>query len=757
MPTATIPIPIGGSYSAGDASTIPDGYVRTMRNYLARPNRWDGRPPFVYDTLMSVMGLARWEDITNQRTSTMAFDATKIYKKPTTGLAWDAGTSATFGTRFTDSANIYGTMYSMFDDGAGLPTAALSYDGTNISAAPFNTTLFSRTVTAFIDRLFLAYPRVTVTPKTGVTTIARIVYGDIPATLGWGLVNVTREIIVIDGKTTVKLYPTSTTASSIYCLGNLGVGGSNIGIVSIAATATNRDVVWRSDLQSTSASYDMPLTFEVYIVNSFVALAVHAVGDVLNDGVNLQRVTTAGTSGAGAPVWATTVGATTADGTVTWTVEGTPVISSSETYLLNKTTNPDWQTFYIPARAPITNNSAGVNLGFRIKFYNTSTPTITLVAVNFSFRDALTDGDPAKKNYGQQVTAGDFYFPFANIETATSATIDLDQVIWSDTGKPKSIRAQNTFPLVEVPGLPTAAAVLSNRYVVFKRKGIWIFAATGDKNEPILPESACNEEIGCIGPRALDKFRKELFFIGEDECYRMKIGEDPIPFCGVGMREEIMSKGSGWVEIQTTYKQPLLAIDRANKEVWVYTQAGKIYVFNLESETWSYIDVSGAPPVRSMIFDTIGQRMLVSFGGFGVTRHMESSDAADTIDNTATPLTITNDIVPKTLELFAPRYEASTEDTGVFHNATAAQGTQTLSVAYSYDRGTTFTTPPGYPLTVNLNSPRVRMPFASTGPSVTLRFRRVGLGGARNWSISKIDATLKVHRGEIPYANSVTA
>src|SRR3990167_7768197 len=281
---------------------------------------------------------------------------------------------------------------------------------------------------------------------------------------------------------------------------------------------------------------------------------------------------------------------------------------------------------------------------------------------------------------------------------------------------------------IKLYGPTSAPTALSNRYIVFKRRGMWVFALTGNKNEPILPERATNEEIGCIGPRALDKFMGEIFWIGENECYRMKIDGDPEPFCGPGMREEIMSHGSGWVESATTYKQPLLAIDRANKEVWVYTQAGKIYVFNLESNTWSYSDVSGSPPVRSMIFDTIGQRMLVSFGGYGVTRHMESSAAKDTID-TGAALTITNDIVFKPLELYAPRYEASLEEIGIFHLATASQTGQTITPSYSLDRGATFTVPTTYTAgvgTVDITQPRVPLPIGTLGPSVTVKLSRSG-------------------------------
>jgi hypothetical protein len=55
----------------------------------------------------------------------------------------------------------------------------------------------------------------------------------------------------------------------------------------------------------------------------WVTVTAYAIGTIIVDSnFNLQEVTTAGTSGATAPAWASTIGATTTDGTVTWTMRG---------------------------------------------------------------------------------------------------------------------------------------------------------------------------------------------------------------------------------------------------------------------------------------------------------------------------------------------------------------------------------------------------------------------------------------------------
>lgn len=784
MPTATtgqevtIPLAIGSQFSAGDPSTQPADTTRTFRNYVARPNRFDGRPPFIYDSLAAANGYFRYEDLAGGLTRTMAWDngGSLYYKTAGTGFGWTTvGTSygaAITQTRVSDYANLLGKVYFMVENDSSVPSGALSYDGGTPSKTPFNSAIFSRTVTSFVDRLFLGHPRVTVTPQfqnggnaydIGVTDVLR-----------WKLSGCTGQNIVASGVTICRLYLTSTTAAQFYYQ-RTGIVAANLGIVNVAASGQSQSVVFRSDLRHNHPTQRLPITLEVYVAtrwwNNGGGGQAYALGDIISDGAgHLLRCTTGGTGGAGVePVWATTVGATTNDGTAVWTAEGSDIVGSVEDSVLPVNDSNDFSTYWVSGICPARTNI--VNLSVRCKFFNSITTTIALCAVDVSLKDGIADGDARKQNYGQQVTLGEFEYPFVNTETATTSTRDLEDLIWSENGQPSRILASNTWKLGEVAGLVTGACLLGGRMMVFKRRGFWQFARTESNDIPILPEIPASVGIGCVGPQALDVYDDEVFFVGENEVYRMKLGEAPRPMCGPGMREEVMAHGANWVEKQSSSNRALLAVDQANNDVWVYTQKDKVFVFNLETGTWSTIDIATTNPAQhtfaAMIFDTIGQRMCAAIGdgtaigGSNATRLTETVSTADTFEAAGTLYSITNDIVFKPIELFSPRFQLSVRQVDLYHNATASQTGNTLTMSYSLDRGTTWNIPadilsgnPLYPITINVNDPMIPMPLYAMGNSVTIKLSRTGQGGAAKWSISKANVTVRVESGQYPYVNA---
>lgn len=749
----TTPLLLGGQFSAGNAASTPDGYVRALNNYLTRPGRLPARPPFMYDSLMSINGLANFDDITNRVRRLLAINTSQqVFEKAASGETWGGANATTVsGTRLTDAADYRGITVMMFDDGAGLPSGAASFDGTNISTSPFSSPIQSRGIVTFDERYYLIYPRVSVFNAFTGPFGSKVVAYDF-TNGSWVLTNITAANFTSGGSTISRLFPASTTASS-FLYQRTGV--ALVGALNITASDVNRSVVWRSDMRNTHPTFNMPITIEWLLMTLWAANASYVVGDMISDGTHIQRCTTAGTSGAVIPgAWGATVGATTADNTVTWTNEGSNIIGATEAFIPNATDQKEFSTFWVKATVPRATNTAFITI--RCKFFNTSVATITLAPIDVSLKDGLADGDAQKQNRGQQITTGDFFFPFFNGESANTLVIDMDEVVWSEIGLPKVIRASNTYKLRESVGRPTAGTAIGGRLMVAKRNAIWQFQDTGDPDIPIRREKFM-AGIGITGPRAHDKFEGEWFFVGENDCYRYKVGDEiPKPFCGDGMRETVMAKGANWVESQSTYKRPLLAIDQQQLIVWIYTQKGKLFAYDLRSGRWSTHYVAGNIEIDAMIWNPGTGNFYVSFGGHGLTRMDYTSVASDTTDNTATPLALDKSFVLPPLKISTLRFDAYCEGIKMLY-ASANPSLQSVTASISYDQGAT------YPNSVNytpfLSSTfgdfvPITLDICESGPSITLKVAASGPGGEGSWSLAEeLEMKLKINRGEFPRVN----
>ncbi len=736
-----IPLTIDrGMFSSGEPSETPDGYCRAIRNMLLRPNRLDSRPPFVYDSLMSITGLGIFDDQTNKcsRQLSLASDQ-KLYEKATSGETQSASLGTVTGTRLTDLTNYRGVAYGMMET-SGLPVAAFSFDGTNINTSPFNSPIQGRSVVAYLDRIFIIYPRVVITALND--GAAAKYYGD---TVAVG--NATVRAIV-SGSTT--LYRA---ASNAGVTGNLTWANTTV-----AASTIDQVIRVRWDIRAVDAGHQTPIRLG-FVLNAAIAInTAYTVGNLQTNGGYLYMCTTAGTSAAVPPVYGTAFNSQTVDGTVTWTNMGVVDVILRDLTIDTSVANPDWQTIYLSFTLPPHTNVLSGNAQL-------SWASLTgLYPLDVAFKDGLTDGDARKANHGLQVTAGDFYYPFINKESTGTATVDINAVIWSEILQPKVFRASRNMELPEVVGFPSAGCLSSGRLIVFKRSAFWIFAGNTDTLSldiiPIRKEDK-KEGVGCIGPKALDTIDDDVYFVGEDGIYRFKPGmEAPEELGGDAMREEIISRGSNWVELQSTYNQPILRINKREKEVYVYTQKGTIYVYNIARKGWTAVDVTidgSKVEVADMIFNPNTRKMEVAFGGYGLARLDWSNAAAtDIIDNTATGRSVTTEIVTRPIETFAPRLDWLVDNMGVFHLATASQTGQTLTASVSTDRGATF--PWSDTVTLDLTNPRNQIDLFESAPSLTLKLATTGktggiVGNASTpsvWSVSKFDAEVEIIGGEWP-------
>lgn len=761
--------PIGGMFSAGDPGSIPDGTTRVLENHLIRPNRLPKRPPFTYDTAMNVLGLANYTDDTNKVSRLVSVDSSgnlRVKSATVNTETWGSPISGAGTNRLSDFANYRSKVYWMECDSSNLPTGAFSFDGTNVSSTPFTSAIQGVSVTAFDDRLYVAHPRVTVTPLNSIANC----YAFTAASF------CTVSTIVSGTQTIVRVFPTSLSTPP-----DVNGNGS-----SVAASSADKPFVIRQDFRNNDPVNALPITCYVYAAPDgnlaeltaagarSLAVTVGQIGLTFGVGTTfLWRCTQAGTTAVAAPSFAVALGVVVDDGTAKWLAETPYTLAKIETSIPTSTdTKNTFTTRYFPFVMPWRTNA----VSYTIQFVGGTAAVPNVLALNsfdMSLKDGLADGDVRKQNYGFQVTAGDFNYPFVNTETASTATVDLNSIVWSEIGLPNTFRASNTYKLPETSGYPTAAVgPVGSRYVVFKRNSFWVFQGTADPDIPISRESL-NRDIGCIGPQAIDVFEDEIFWIGENEIYRMRIGGDPVPLCGIGMREEIMNKGANWVELQATYKRPLLKIDKKFRELWVYTQKGLLYCYHLGDEAippayrayspqvgmWTRHKVSTGIEVDAMLWNSNTQNFYVSFGGYGITKlNYSATTTKDGIDNTATTYSVSSTLTMKPIELYQPpRFDVILEEVRLLHAATESQTGNTATIYYSFDQGSTYAKSDAVtisPLSGAGEFIPLRFPAWESGSTVTVKLVHAGNGGEAAFALSpRAYADINVLAGEYITAN----
>lgn len=741
-----------GQFSGGDAAFLPDGYARKVRNMLLASGVWSKRPQFTYDNLTAIEGLFSWEDDANKVTRLGSISTSGALRvKATSGEVWGSAASGTVsGSRLTSTDSYRGRLWGMLDNGSGLPSGAFVYDGSTVSTSPFNSAITARSIVFYKDRPFLIYPRVTV------TNLLLDWHAAYTAALGyWNLSDVDARNITAGSATIGQIIPTATTGAFAY---------TSAGVVTALTSTTYR--IWLSDIQNPNPSYDMPLTLRLQMAAPWDADTSYVLNELVTPSTSngfYYRATVAGTSDATTePTWPTTIGLTVADNGITWLCDGSAVLGESKVDIKNASEQPNFTRYWTEARLPPTPGSYTVRA--YIVFGNTASPTITLSSINIGYRDGLADGNLNKKNRGQQVTAGDFFYPFFNVETLTPVAIDMDEIVWGEIGQPERIRAENTYNMRGSSGLPTLAFVLAGRIIVFKRRSFWPFAAVEDANIVILPEGDEKRGTGALGPLSGDVHEDTAYFVAEDSVYAWNYGEAPVDICGEGMRAEVMNKSAtSWVENQT-YNMPICHVDKKNHVVWVYTQKGKIFLYFIRYKAWATVDVGGDTSVspvgyevRSIRYHPATGNMYVAFGTAAAgTAGLARVDAAmagdlDQISDSGM-LTVYSEAWYRPMEMTGQRYEILLDNVQIYHNATASQTGQTTTAYVSFDHGITF--PKSNQVTLSPVSAGgfepLRLDLYESYGSVMLRLLHSGVGGAGSFGISRTEAEIVLLSGNYP-------
>lgn len=736
-PKEYIPLIPGGEYTSGDPGLIPDGYVATMLNMLRRPGPvWVKRPPLTKDngtTFANFAGYAMWDDTTNQVPRLVAFNTNganvDIYVKDTSGDAYTAG--AVTGTNVTGNptsfANFHEVLYYCVGSGTPvLPKGIFSYDGTSVKTNPLGgETLYSLTLASFVDRLILGYVRASVVNQLGTTTAYD--------STSWISTSATTENLVSSTSTISRVTPTATTGSKI----------EKGGVYTIAASATDTNLVFRSDLRNTSPTFEMPMTIEIFIKQVWAAATVYVAGTLraptTGNGFR-YRVTVGGTSAAVTePTWPTTVGTTVVDNGVTWVCDGKDALASQPLALYPASQAGTWSTFWCQVSVPPM--PAATNVAVRIKFGTDARPTYELASVDISLKDGVTDGVLTKKNYGQQLTVGKFFYPFFNQQSSATAVQDLaNDIYWTETSDKDTILGKNYYRLTEAPGKVRAMAVVSKRLIVFKQRGMWVFTGTNDPNNPLLLEQYV-DRVGCIGPRALTVYGDTLYFMDENGVYSFKVGQPPVELLGDALRTDFITNQIGALGALSAGGSVALAIDPIYKDLYV-PGATKWYTYNLDGKTWSEHKSqapSGLEAPRHFIWNPTTASLYGSTaGGAPFVMNFASTDAVDVYNGTTGNVTAT--ITYRPMGAVIGRSEVMLDEVGVWGFMNNPQTANTFTVTVTEDFITSKTN--SVRLLVG-GALRTAIPLRQSGVNHTISFSHVGKTGSQAFQFARAEAVIR--------------
>lgn len=738
-------------HPAGDPDMMPPGATRLMENVVFRPGRTEKRPALIWDGQGDVAGLANWLDTA---TGTERLVAALNPEGTTIDLVLKSATDETYGSPVTgplggiigymsDYCNYRGLLYYAITDGTASGARALglhSFDGSTIVQKPLGgESLAALVVKPFGDRLFLWNVWATIKNELGTTAA----YDG----TAWTAVSATVSNITSGSTVICRVIPTSTTGAKIY----------KANVYTVAASTTPTTLIFRSDLQDTSPTYAMPMTLSAYFSEAWQASHAYALGTIrvptVAGGNGFRyRVTAAGTSSGTEPVsWPTTVGTTVADGGVTWTCDGPDTIGTALTSTLPTISEAsEFLPYYV--RAVIPANPASAKIGVRIAFGTPASPTITLAAVDISFKDGVPDGNLRKKNHGQQLTVGKFTYPFFNQESSDTVTIGLDNDGYhTEVSDPTTILGNYYNRLSDLPGKVTAAAIIGGRQVVFKRHGMWVFQLGTDPNDPLVRERFFSE-YGCVGPRALLVYEDTLYFIGESEMYRWKPGGEPEAIGGDAMYEEIMSRG-GWIETSDNDSSLMgivsLGIDEGNRDLLIATQRDYVHCMDLDGRGWSRIIAHhGAGLTKQMTFpvwNRATRHAYFAMSGGLVIRYDDSA----TVDSlgTYTDAYCQETIIARPLQ----REETAIDGVWLHHMTSTSQAAgddgepaSTLTVYASLDSGATWNQVTSTTVTV----PRIaaagsklktKIPIRANAPGLMLKFVHTGRAGNGSFTLTGVE------------------
>lgn len=442
---------------------------------------------------------------------------------------------------------------------------------------------------------------------------------------------------------------------------------------------------------------------------------------------------------------------TTADGSLpgylTISIEntaGTATYGSEEITISSRDADPLWQRFAVRAWIP-------ASTAYRLKIagghVDRANNLITIKVVD------TTD------DKGVMVTAGRFFHTMdvAGALQSPSPTYSYPyRIIWSEPGEPTNWRATGYIDLNEEPGPIIALRATEDRLYAFKENAIWIFRGTADPDFPLQRERIIRG-VGAIHSKTVKFYEGSFYFIGQSDVYRMSLSGEIEPLSGVDKQEDLFP-------VSLTIGPGCLEIDSDRKQVWIYTQTGKIDVFDLRSGQWSQQTLTGASDSELQIRDLwygkpTGESNREMYAACAYTESddivkLRASQTQDNITGTARDVVAKLQLQP--IGSVSPRTEFTIEEVGLRHTITSQDTSDLIRISVSTDGGNTWTyyiedTLP----TANLAQTQYdlkREPYgieSTAAPLQIIEIKHTGYGGPNYFRVTGGDYTLKIHGREI--------
>ncbi len=416
----------------------------------------------------------------------------------------------------------------------------------------------------------------------------------------------------------------------------------------------------------------------------------------------------------------------------------TTIYKTFEFEVPSRTVTPEWTTYTFQTQLPAT-----TEIYVKYKAGNTSVATSPLKS--FDVADFQVAGPLAR---GIQVTVGRYAYQYRTVDPAAQLIRDdahPNRVIWCEADDPTEWRAANYIDLTESPGPVRVIRKGSGRLMVYKDNAIWVYRGVANPDLPLQRERVL-QNIGCGQPRAIDRFEDHHFFIDaiRGEVYRWDISGEPVPLCGDRMRE-YMFAASGLV---TT---PVLQVDSDNREVWVYTQTGVVFVYNLVLQSWTRHDIRTVGGTAATINDLIYMKaesetrraMWASINGTPAqVVKLTVGQTQDVVQGTTTSPTASYEFHPMAQHATD---DVTVESLAIDHQITGSQTGSTTKASVSRDGGATFPdaiTVTLAPLATAGVSKRMQVPVWQTSQDVVVKVEHTGLAGPEYFNFTGGDTTV---------------